>query len=1153
MNKGLSKMDLQRTKNLSDFTFKQTYARYLREHGRRENWEEAVARMMSTHRSFYADKGIDTELSQIEQAIKEKRILGSQRALQFGGDAILEKHWRIYNCTSSFCDRPRFFAEALWLLLCGSGVGFSIQKHHVASLPAVLNNELILQAHYESLVIEDSIEGWADALNELVNFFFGIRETYPQFDYSLIRKKGSALRHGGKAPGAFALKKALQAIEAVFVQSAGRKLSPINCLDIVCYAADCVKSGGVRRAALLAMFSKDDQEMMNAKIGDWWRHNGQRARANISATIPRGMLAQEDFNKIIESTKQWGEPGFIFTDSTEFCFNPCVTGRTKVLTEDGYKTVESLYQQGQFDLRIDPRFGKGTYSKTTEKGIFLTGVQDVYKVKTKEGYSVECTANHQIMTSRGWIEAHQLEKGDRIWIFNNVKGAYDIFNNKNNEAQDKQSFDEGLLAGWWSGDGSLSDENPILYFYNEKRCLTSRFEKITNTKATTFENRDTIRLSGDTVLGNISKENRKKVPAIVWQKDQAFKRGYLQGLFSSDGSIQGRLDKKGVSIRLTQNNLAFLEDVQELLLELGIFCTIYENRRPAGKVMLPNGKGGQQEYDVKAVHELVISNENINTFHALINFCLPSHALALENIVTGRKRRANREDFIASFESFEHIGKEAVYDLTEPLSHSFIANGVVVHNCVEICMSPVLVTRNGAPVEEYTLDLLEPSNRAELIKQGYRFESGWQACNLTEVNASFFSECTEDNKEAFVESVRLATMLGTLQAGYTQSEYLGNVSKQILEREALLGVSLTGLANSFIFTEYAKGDEEAKASVKAFLVHLASVARTVNVDMSCKLGIREASRITCVKPSGTASLVLGCAPGVHLEHAKRYLRRNQVNNDSPIALAYKKLNPKAVEPYIMSTSKTEDVVAFAIEAPNALCKADLSAVQFLDMVAMVYETWVRSGTHKPQRLEGAAHNVSNTTIVQDDEWDDVAYYIYENQRSFSGLSFLSATGDYDYIQPPFQAVYELSEINEIYNKAKVKLDAEKKDAMKPIKAKYNQERLNLLDLYKAKMDAVQQMDIEGDVTSVCEALDEDYQKEVSANQAQEKKALTEIDNVFLERMKPIAKRWQDHMDALELWTSLRGAQQLDFDTVKEKIDITDVSGELACSGGKCII
>ena len=132
----------------------------------------------------------------------------------------------------------------------------------------------------------------------------------------------------------------------------------------------------------------------------------------------------------------------------------------------------------------------------------------------------------------------------------------------------------------------------------------------------------------------------------------------------------------------------------------------------------------------------------------------------------------------------------------------------------------------------------------------------------------------------------------------------------------------------------------------------------------------------------------------------------------------------------MSTSKTEDVVAFAIEAPNALCKADLSAVQFLDMVAMVYETWVRSGTHKPQRLEGAAHNVSNTTIVQDDEWDDVAYYIYENQRSFSGLSFLSATGDYDYIQPPFQAVYELSEINEIYNKGGIFIDPKSREALK---------------------------------------------------------------------------------------------------------------------------
>lgn len=312
---------------LADFTFASKYARYLPDQRRRETYEEAVKRMMNMHRAFYADKDVDKEINFIEEKLLSKAILGSQRALQFGGDGVLRKNMRLYNCSYSFCDRPRFFAEALWLLLCGCGVGFSVQKHHVAALP-----EIKKPSNPEGTIvypIADSIEGWAAALNALITSYMNpsFCDGKPlSFDYSYIRPEGSPISSSsGKAPGPKPLRDSLEAVRVVLnrVAETTKKLRPIDAYDIVMHASNCVRAGGIRRSATIALFSPDDVEMTNAKTGDWWQTNPQRRLSNNSAHFVRATASYEQFKALIASTKEFGEPGFFFANSTEHGTNPC--------------------------------------------------------------------------------------------------------------------------------------------------------------------------------------------------------------------------------------------------------------------------------------------------------------------------------------------------------------------------------------------------------------------------------------------------------------------------------------------------------------------------------------------------------------------------------------------------------------------------------------------------------------------------------------------------------------------------------------------------------------------------------------------------------------------------------------------------------------
>ena len=321
-------------KFLSETKFYDGYSRYIEEDGRYETWDEAVDRVLEMHEENYKEKNNELKeyFEEARTAYKEQRVLGAQRALQFGGEQLMKHQMRMYNCTSSYADRPDFFGEVFYILLCGAGAGFSVQKHHVAKLPKIQPRTKQAKGY----IVEDSIEGWASALNVLMSSYFvggGVHPDYEGrrvfFDLSQIRPKGAKISGGFKAPGPEGLRRSLDKIEhllqgIVLDQKEPVTIKPIDVYDITMHAADAVLSGGVRRSATICLFSPDDEEMTNAKTGNWFMENPQRGRSNNSAVIVRDKTTAEQFGKIMQSVKQFGEPGFVFVESTEHTTNPCV-------------------------------------------------------------------------------------------------------------------------------------------------------------------------------------------------------------------------------------------------------------------------------------------------------------------------------------------------------------------------------------------------------------------------------------------------------------------------------------------------------------------------------------------------------------------------------------------------------------------------------------------------------------------------------------------------------------------------------------------------------------------------------------------------------------------------------------------------------------
>jgi len=324
-------------KMLSESKFYMGYSRWKEEEGQYETWDESVERVMDMHREKFKDvmsPELEEAMQFAEQMYKEKRVLGAQRALQFGGPQIFKHEARMFNCVSSYVDRPEFFQECMYLLLCGCGVGFSVQKHHIAKLPKIKKR---YEKKSKVFTIPDTIEGWADAFGVLLSSYLEDNAPFPEyqgcqvhFDFSKVRPKGSYISGGFVAPGPDGLRNSLVKCEELYENEVKDSKEPVNIRPIVAYdsvmhMADAVLSGGVRRSATICLFSKDDEEMLNAKTGDWFVSNAQRGRSNNSVMLKRDEVTREEWAHIMKSVKQAGEPGFIFTDSLEHTYNPCVS------------------------------------------------------------------------------------------------------------------------------------------------------------------------------------------------------------------------------------------------------------------------------------------------------------------------------------------------------------------------------------------------------------------------------------------------------------------------------------------------------------------------------------------------------------------------------------------------------------------------------------------------------------------------------------------------------------------------------------------------------------------------------------------------------------------------------------------------------------
>jgi len=309
------------TEILSDVTVYMKYSRYLPEKSRRETWDELVARNMAMHIKKYPN--FKEEITENYSYVRERKVLPSMRSMQFAGKPIEISPNRIFNCAYTPVDDWRSFGEIMFLLLGGTGVGYSVQKHHVDELPEIRKPSTSRTRRY---LVNDSIEGWADAVKYLVrSYFFGGDRL--RFDFSDIRPKGARLvTSGGKAPGPQPLRECLVKVEGVLNEkSDGERLTPIEVHDIVCYVADAVLAGGIRRAALISLFSADDNEMIACKSGNWWEKNPQRGRANNSAVLLRHRVTKEFFLglwKRVEASNA-GEPGIYLSNDKDYGTNPC--------------------------------------------------------------------------------------------------------------------------------------------------------------------------------------------------------------------------------------------------------------------------------------------------------------------------------------------------------------------------------------------------------------------------------------------------------------------------------------------------------------------------------------------------------------------------------------------------------------------------------------------------------------------------------------------------------------------------------------------------------------------------------------------------------------------------------------------------------------
>lgn len=949
------------------------------EERRRETWDEIVDRSLKMHVEKF--DSLEAEITEAFEYVRQKKVLPSMRGMQFAGDGVLRKNERLFNCASLHVYNTRCIEKAFYLLLCGVGCGFGLGKRWVDKFPPIFGDK----TEQITFKIEDSIEGWAVSTKALIDSFLEGNDYTGKdiiFDYSDIREKGAPISHGGKAPGPEPLQAAHGRIRQLLVSRSG-KLKTIEVYDILMYIADAVLSGGIRRSACIVLFDYDDVDMMSAKVGDWYQDNIQRARSNNSLLVKRADATLDMFDTIVTTAKYWGEPGFVLVDNEDALTNPCFTIDTRILTENGWRSFEALLDKDINIIQDNRVIGSlednkevwdidlanlGT-STNLATSIRKTGnSKEVYKLLTTSFTEVKGTPDHLFATTKGMVQLKDLKVGDEILV--GVPATYQA---------DVESDDWklGFLAGVINGDGSYQRNSFLVDVWTNDL----NFDKLTYIKTiiqdvlASADNLDLGRANPtpkfnkcletstykkyrlhSKALTKVLEQSgfrQKQELDFLHNKSKDYKAGFISGMVFTDGHVEFNSKSGSLSVRISQSNLETLKTLKLLLLELGLFSKIYLSR-PARQALLPDGRGGRKEYQVKANYRLSVQGVvNLRNLKQCVKLFGSKEIKFDESISTLTSNRNSK--YTETVKSVEYDSVQDVYCLKEDVRRTLIAEGLTARRCAEVALRGVY---KGTPVI--------------------------QMCNLTTLNGNNIN-----TREELLECVKQATIIGTLQAMYTDFPFLDREDEEITRDEALLGVSILGFySNPDLFFD------------KEVLREAAEYAIEVNKEWASKLGINPAARVTCVKPDGNSSCVLESAfSGIHAAHAPKYIRRTQVNRMDPVYQYFNEVNPDLCEQFL--GSKTDDVICFPIEVDNehAVFKNELDTISHLEHIKLVQEAWVNPGSQNSD----LTHAVSCTVIV-DDEWDKLPQYLFDNKEYFTNVSFLAKTGDKDYTQAPYEAV-----------------------------------------------------------------------------------------------------------------------------------------------------
>ena len=911
---------------LSDITVHMKYARYLSQKERRETWAEIVDRNKAMHVKKYPE--LEDEINGAYEMVYNKKVLPSMRSMQFGGKPIEVAPNRIYNCAFAPIDDWHAFGEVMFLLLGGTGVGYSVQMHHVEKLPAI-NKPVSKRAR--RFLVNDSIEGWADAVKTLVrSYFFGGSKL--RFDYSDIRPKGALLvTSGGKAPGPQPLKECLVKLQGMLEgKGNGDKLSTIEVHDMICHIADAVLAGGIRRAALISLFSADDQEMLSAKTGNWWEKNPQRGRSNNSVVLLRHRITKEFFQDLWERVKEsgCGEPGFYFSNDKDWGTNPSLRSGTKVVTTDGVFPIEELAGR-TFSV-------KNLNGEVSDAKCWLSGKgQRLYKLNLTGNHSYYATAEHEwpIWNGEKYIKVKtpDIIRGSELPVIKQDK----LFDG------DLGDYEDGFVIGWQIGDGWMStrgDNGCIQHGFvvSAKDCdygVDKRIESYlynlgSNAK---FYSRGTTKELN--TVSNVLNENIEKfqvkiksegLPASAWKGgSEEFRKGLIDGLFSSDGHIEK--GKKRLVFTTKHNKLA--NDVSELLGFYGIKSTIRASHSKLGDKSFPR-------FDVR-----VTDGASIRHFRKLFKLSVGYKQDTLNSYNFPYNLTSDKIKVVSveKTDLYEDVWDVSVFDET----HCFQIAHCITGNCCEIALRP------------------------------------YQFCNLTEVNVSDVESQGELNSR-----VKAASFIGTLQAGYSDFHYLRDVWRTTTEKDALIGVSMTGIASGKILSLDTK--------------EACSVVKMENKRVAKIIGVKAAARTTTVKPAGTTSLTLGTSSGIHAWHNDYYIRRLRVGKNEAIYTYLALYHPDMVEDEYFRPHDTA-VISVPQKAPEGAILRTESALQLLKRVAKISTEWVKPGTRNGQNT----HNVSATISIKDAEWADIGEWMWDNRDVYNGLSVLPYSS-HTYRQAPFE-------------------------------------------------------------------------------------------------------------------------------------------------------